>query len=97
MVATHYYDVTVQGFIDYQTKYHDQFHLPILVTEFACQVCDFPSSPLNEILRCFIEFQRRRPMLTRRHLELLGQDYCLDGLDRLDPQVHVLRCVACYP
>ncbi|KIY72163.1 glycoside hydrolase family 128 protein [Cylindrobasidium torrendii FP15055 ss-10] len=37
MVATHYYDVSVQGFIDYQTKYHNQFNLPILVTEFACQ------------------------------------------------------------
>lgn len=97
MVATHYYDVTVQGFIDYQTKYHDQFHLPILVTEFACQVCNFASSRSEEISTCFIELQRRRPMLTGRHLELLRQDHCLDGLDRLDPQVHVLRCVACCP
>ncbi|KAF8916849.1 hypothetical protein CPB85DRAFT_1215960 [Mucidula mucida] len=37
MVATHWYDVKAADFIAYQQKYHDQFGLPIIVTEFACQ------------------------------------------------------------
>ncbi|KAF8919269.1 hypothetical protein CPB85DRAFT_1278314 [Mucidula mucida] len=37
MVATHWYDVKSADFITYQEQYHDQFGLPIIVTEFACQ------------------------------------------------------------
>ncbi|KAF8334186.1 uncharacterized protein EI90DRAFT_3051408 [Cantharellus anzutake] len=36
MINLHYYGTNVQDFISYMTKFYNKFHLPIMVTEFAC-------------------------------------------------------------
>ncbi|KAF7984812.1 hypothetical protein HWV62_11830 [Athelia sp. TMB] len=43
--ATHYYDVTSSGLIDYINLWHKTFGKPIWLTEFACQVC--PTSHMH--------------------------------------------------
>jgi hypothetical protein len=41
----HYYDVTVDGFKKYVSKWHKRFGT-VWITEFACQVCIFDGSRL---------------------------------------------------
>jgi hypothetical protein len=38
-MVLHYYSTTASGFIDYMKLWHNTFNKPIMVTEFACQVC----------------------------------------------------------
>lgn len=37
-MALHWFDVGIDSLVDYVTEFHDQFGLPILLTEFAEEV-----------------------------------------------------------